>query len=145
MSVPIKGSIIVADGSGHVTIISPTNNNEVLCLDSSDPKGAKFIKINNILPQQTFKVTATSSNNTTSSTYATIMELTVNGETTSPISSIKVLSRKIAQITSYDVRVYDTTNSNIIVERNFTNNNLEINDLGTLSNLPLSSAIFEIQ
>ena len=56
---------------------------------------------------------------------------------------MKVIARTSA--TSGDIKVFDSTNSLTIVEKNITNIPDEIIDMGTLSNLPASEAIFEIQ
>lgn len=108
MSAPPKGSIIIADGNKNVTFIEPTNDNQLLCLDSTHPKGAKFINLGSLLPNLFFKAIATDTSYVKTPNYNIIMALTVP-------------------------------------ESNFTNNNLEINDMGTLSNLPTDEAIFEIQ
>ena len=63
----------------------------------------------------------------------------------SNITNIKVISVMEDGGTSYDVKIYDVTNNNQIVLSNL-NNTIEQNcDLGTLSNIPVNEAIFEIQ
>ena len=48
--------------------------------------------------------------------------------------------------TSYDVRVYDSTNANVIcTSLGNTNALFSLVDLGTLSNIPVNEAVFEIQ
>ena len=145
-SIPTKGSVIVADGNGRVTTVEPSADNEVFCLDSTDAKGAKFVKLNQILPTQSFKVTATGVNSTTATAYENIMELTIPGESIANITAIKILGKMTSGADSYSVRVYDSTNSNIIAEKTgLTNTSNSITDLGTLANLPDDEAIFEIQ
>lgn len=145
MSFPAKGSVIVADGTGKVTVITPTSDNQVLSLDSTDPKGAKFINVNNLVPKQAQKATASNNNYTSSNTYEVIITLTVPGESVNPVENIKLLSYKDNGITSYDIRIYDATNNQIISETNFSNNLLEINTISNLSNLPSTESIIEIQ
>jgi len=140
----VKGSVIVADGAGKVTIVSPTSNNQVLILDSNAAAGAKFVDIKNILPIQRLKSNATVSNSTDLTTYTKILELSVPGESTNPVNSIKVISYKDGSVDSYDVRALNVANSTVIAEANFTNNAPTINDMGTLTNLPASSGIIEI-
>lgn len=48
-------------------------------------------------------------------------------------------------ITNYWVRLYDITNDSIIAENSFTNTAEEVCDLGTISNLPVAQATFEMQ
>lgn len=144
MSAPVKGSVIVADGNGRVTVISPTSDNQVLSLDSTDPKGAKFIDVKNILPTQAFKAHAAISDRTNSTTYETLIRLTVPGENTASVQSIDVVSFKDSGASSYDVRVM-TKSGDVIAEANFTNNDDVINDMGTLNNLPANKTQIEIQ
>lgn len=145
MTTPLKGAIIVADGTGKVTYIDPTSDNDVFVFDSAQQKGGKFINIKNILPNSMLKVTATDISTSDSTVYNVIMNLTVPGETTDQIQGIKILSKMDNSLTSYDVRVYDTINGLTIAEKNFTNTGFAINDMGTLSNLPASESIFEVQ
>lgn len=145
MSQPIKGSVIIADGTGKVTYLEPTANNQVLTLDSTQPKGIKFINIANITGPTFFKTTAIDKSYTQSDQYEVIMSLTIPGENTNAIQSINVLSYKTSNITSYDIKIYDATNNNTIAESNFSNNNLTNNNMGTLTNLPSTESIIEVQ
>ena len=62
------------------------------------------------------------------------------------INYIEVLSYKQSSITSYDVRIYDKTNKNVLVEKTGnSNNNVEVIDLGEITNIPTNNAILEIQ
>lgn len=59
-------------------------------------------------------------------------------------SHIQVISVMDTGGTSYDVKIYNVTNNNQIAITNLNNTEEMINDLGTLSNLPESPAIFEV-
>lgn len=139
-----KGSVIVADGAGKVTIVSPTSNNQVLVLDSSDLVGARFIDIKSILPVQRLKSSASSTDSTDLTTYTKILELSVPGESNNALQNIKVISYKDGSVDSYDVRALNIETSQVVAEANFTNVVPQINDLGTLSNLPANEGIIEI-
>lgn len=144
MAHPIKGSVIVADGNGKVTVISPTSNNQVLSLDSNEPAGAKFIDIKSLMPQQFIKAQATASNGTSSTTYERIMSITIPGESTNPITLIKILSGQANNANSHDIRIQ--TNLGVtIAEANFTNTAFNNNNMGTLSNLPQNETTIEVQ
>jgi hypothetical protein len=127
-----------------MTIVSPTSDNQVFILDAATDAGAKFVDIKGLLPLQRLKSTASKTNSTDLESYTSILELSVPGESTSNLQSIKVISYKDSSVTSYDVRAIDSTTSNIIAEANFSNNIPSINDLGTLSNLPANETIIEI-
>ena len=73
------------------------------------------------------------------------MVISVKGENIYQISSIDAVSYKTGNSSSYDIRVYDATNSLVIADANFANSSSTVNSLGTLSNLPTGPAIFEIQ
>ena len=63
--------------------------------------------------------------------------------------AIKMIATTTGSIGGLDVRIYDVTNSLVICEKlgflAAVDQVFEIVDLGTLSNLPTSSAIFELQ
>lgn len=46
---------------------------------------------------------------------------------------------------SYSIRVYDVTNKKVICEGTFSNLTSDLQNLGTISNLPKTKSIFEIQ
>jgi hypothetical protein len=46
---------------------------------------------------------------------------------------------------SYSIRVYDVTNKKVICEGIFNNSTSDLQNLGTISNLPKTKSIFEIQ
>lgn len=63
---------------------------------------------------------------------------------TQVLEYIKVISYQDTPVTSYDITVSDVTNNNQIALANFVNTSQQINDLGTLTNIPESEAIFEM-
>lgn len=139
MSIP-KGAIIITDGNGTVDYLPIGANGQVLIFDSAATKGVKWGA-----QKQLLKATATGTSSTNSTSYAAILSITILGENVSAVSSIKVLSKLDGNATSYDIRVYDVTNNNVIGTVNATNANTSIVNIGTLSNLPATEAIFEIQ
>jgi hypothetical protein len=60
------------------------------------------------------------------------------------ISHIEVTSFMTSGLSSYTIQIYDTNNSQVIAEKQFNNTEVSINDLGTITNLPYSDSIFEI-
>lgn len=62
------------------------------------------------------------------------------------IDYIDIISKKDSGITSYSVRVVDITNNLVIAEKTgMTNTTEDIQDLGTISNVPTDQAVFELQ
>lgn len=80
----------------------------------------------------------------TNTTYINICTFIVDG-TIWDITNICAISFMEEEGTSYDIKLFDTTNNNIIVTKTLTNITEENNDLGTLSNLPTNIAIIEAQ
>jgi hypothetical protein len=142
MSVP-KGSVIVAGGNGKVMVVSPTADNQVLVLDSAQPAGVAFVDIKGILPSQRLKASVASTNSTTNSTYTKISEISVPGQTTNPITSITVIAYMDNGVTSYDVRAVAASTGLVVATGTFTNTTPQIQNLGTLSNLPPLEGILE--
>lgn len=138
-----KGSVIVADGNGKVNVVSPTADGQVLVLDSTLPEGAKFIDVKGILPVQRLKASPSAINSTNSSTYTKITEISVPGQSSNPISAIKVISYMNSGTTSYDVQAMNPATGLVIASGTFTNTVSQVNSLGTLNNLPNSESIIE--
>lgn len=138
-----KGSVVVANGSGGVTVISPTSSNQIFVLDSSDPKGARFVDIKELLPNLIIKTVTSALNYTALTSYQQVLELTIPGEKFNRLLSIKVVSYAQAGTTSYSVAVTNITGS-IISERSFSNNTAATNDMGALSNLPDNVSVIRV-
>lgn len=81
----------------------------------------------------------------TDTTYHTVMVFNYLGSDSQTPTHIKVVSEMDDGGTSYDIRIMDVTNNNAVCTSNFTNTLAQVNDLGTLSNLPTNAAIFEVQ
>jgi len=82
------------------------------------------------------------SNKYTTSSYSRISTFVIKGDQYN-IESIKFVGEKNSNVTSYDVRIIDIENNNIIASGNYTNDNIEINDMGTISNSPTTEKILE--
>ena len=72
------------------------------------------------------------------------MSITIPGESTNPITLIKILSGQANNANSHDIRIQ--TNLGVtIAEANFTNTAFNNNNMGTLSNLPQNETTIEVQ
>jgi hypothetical protein len=60
------------------------------------------------------------------------------------ITNIEVNGYMDAGLNYYIVQIYDPTNDLVIAEKSLSNTNYEINDLGTINNLPEGHSILEI-
>jgi hypothetical protein len=81
----------------------------------------------------------------TSSVTYTIVASFVYGGSTAVGTPTYMKAILHTSATSGDIKIYDVTNGNTIVEKNFTNTTKAIIDLGTLSNIPTGESIFEVQ
>jgi hypothetical protein len=62
-----------------------------------------------------------------------------------PINYVSVIAYKDSEITSYNIRIYDSTNNLTIAEKTgLTNNEAEEIDLGTVTNVPSESVLLEV-
>ena len=132
-----KGSVLVHDGT-KLTILPPGSGDVEMIFDPTEPTGIKWK-----LRKRQFKVSTEVTSTVTTTTYSTVGSFSFDSEVI--IKSIKIVSRMESGITSYDLRIFDTTNSKTLAEVNFANTSDQINDMGTLSNIPVVDAIFEIQ
>ncbi len=80
-----------------------------------------------------------------STTYVTISSFNFPGtDLWTNVTNIKIIGFMEEDGTSYDVKIYDITNGKVICSKNLTNEDEDICDLGTVSNLPTTSSIFEV-
>jgi len=62
------------------------------------------------------------------------------------ITAVEVLSYADTGVSSYDIRLYDLTNNTVLAElTGCTNTDIAVQNLGTISNLPLETSDLEIQ
>ena len=76
--------------------------------------------------------------------YKSIGKVFYNGKHINQLVNIKVVSYS-SVAGSYSIRVYNLSSHNVIAEATFTNTSEQINDMGTLSNIPTSDNILDIQ
>ena len=94
-----------------------------------------------------YNITPKKSDITTKNSYTQVSIFKYGGSNIiGPINYIEIISNKDPDVTSYDVRVINIKTGDIIAEKTeMTNNSLEIHDLGTISNIPTTAGIFELQ
>ena len=57
---------------------------------------------------------------------------------------VKALSYCDSGVTSYDIQIYDATNTTELISNNFTNSSFQINDLGIVSSSPTTEIVLEV-
>jgi len=78
--------------------------------------------------------------------YYTVDQVNYNGARFDEIFEIKVISRCTKNSTTYGVRVYDVNAQEVIAERtDLTNQQTQINELGTIQYQPSTDTILDIQ
>jgi hypothetical protein len=145
MSYCSKGTIIVADGNGKVVGITPGNNDEVLVYDSSAQYGVKKVSNGNGLDKKIFKLNQAKFTSTKNASYTAMYAFTYTGSEINTIDKLTLLSYMDAGITSYDVRLFDVTHSTVITSANYSNTTQAIKTISSVSNLPTTDSIFEVQ
>ncbi len=90
---------------------------------------------------QIFSLSTASFNNTI---YQSISTFTYPGKKIDTLTHIKILSN-INISSNYSVRIYDIINNKVIAENTFNNITELTNDMGTLSNIPFTNTIFDVQ
>lgn len=81
-----------------------------------------------------------------STSYAEIISFEFPGKTKMDISTIKFVGYMKKNGSTYDVRLLDITHNVVLGEGSFTNESKSIQDLGTISNIPVDSGcVFELQ
>jgi hypothetical protein len=83
---------------------------------------------------------------TTNNSYTVLSRCIFPGSSVVSLTKILASVSTISGSYSLDIRIYDITNSLVIAEKlTITSTTVTIHDLGTISNVPVNQAIFEIQ
>lgn len=101
----------------------------------------------NSKPKKNFFPVAPTRTNINSTSYQKCVAFKYAGsENIGTLDYVEIIAYKDSSITSYDVRIYDKSNGNIIAEKTGNTNDVsEIIDLGTISNVPTGASVFECQ
>lgn len=134
-----KGTIIANDGT-KIIGIPPGSDGETLEFDSTTSTGFKIKKNVKIT-----KLPVTKNRSTKNSTYTTFYTFLFPGTNETTLTNVKFISYADNGVTSYDARIYDVTNNIEIGSGTYSNNTDTINGITSLSNLPASEAMFEVQ
>jgi hypothetical protein len=144
-----RGSIIMTDGNGKVTAVPISSDpvNTTLIFDPNDPYVLKWCPSSFFLTptKQFLTINLSDTNKYNSPSYVPVVTFTMLGTSSVQINHIAVISSMDSALTSYDVRIYDTTNDQIIIEKNFDNTKTQMNVLESLSNLPKEDSVCEVQ
>lgn len=100
-----------------------------------------------IKPKETYFSVFPESRQITNSTYNTIGNFNYLGSNKiGTINYITAISKKHKNTTSYDIRIVNQSNGEVIAEKTgLSNDDYQEVDLGTISNIPTSQTICEIQ
>lgn len=138
-----KGDLLVHNGSNWIQL-GVGSNDTALVADSGQSSGVvwKTAPGGNKYLEGFFEEKSTSS-----SSYTVLARFIFPGTTNlGTINNIKIISRRNSDASSYSARVWNFSNATQICEATgLTNTTRAIVNLGTLSNLPSSQSIFEVQ
>lgn len=148
-------SIIEADTNITVALVGiNSNGDDVHIVFESALSGAEETVLDNIVTNYTVvpktgeQITNISTNNdiVDSEQYITVLVFNFPGiNKWKYVSNIKIIACMEDDGASFDVRVYDVTNNNEICSTNISVAEQCVSDLGELTNLPITEAIFELQ
>ncbi len=145
---------INSDGAiSHTCIAVLSRGTDVQLIFDTALDGAEQTALNAVVAAHTpatavganTAVIAIEENDVSNINYQVLRSFEFAGESFSDVTHFKVVAQMGAGGTSYDIRIYDITNNYEICKNNFTNETMSVCDLGSLSNIPSGSAIFEIQ
>lgn len=135
-----KGTVLIHDGTKLIGLAPPASGNPALVIDLSTSNGVKWKTLD-----QSFKIPLVGTSTVSSTTYTVAAEFSFIKVEHETINSVKVVSKMDNGITSYDIRIFDSTNSATLAEINLTNTNMQINTIDSLSNIPTADAMIEVQ
>ena len=139
-----KGSLVICDGNGNTSYVSPGTDNQAIIADSTQPNGVRFGNVGSVSAGFVrFAITSKSVFRT--SNFETALTFTFPGADKGAVSKITVISDMSNNSTSYDIRIYDITNDLIIASNTYTNTTPNVNELTPISNLPGTDVIAELQ
>lgn len=139
-----KGDMVIDNGDEQ-EILSIGTDGQVLCSDSTQTSGMKWSSFSNSIIIPIFKHN-THEKTTTSSSWEIQACFIFNGTSAVGTPTSAKASTYVSEGSSGGIRIYDVTNSQVICSvTNLSNTSLQINDLGTISNLPTGEAVFEVQ
>jgi hypothetical protein len=139
-----KGTIIVNDGAGKIVGISPGNDDEMLVFDSTQPFGLKYVT-NPGQQKKIFKLNQAKNTSTKNATYTTMYSFSYPGSDITTLDKVSCMSSMDVGVTSYDVRLFDITNSQVIFSINLNHTVQVVSSISTFNNLPSTDAVFEVQ
>lgn len=95
-------------------------------------------------PADTHQMLGTFTQTVTDTTYTTVRSFYFPGSQLITLLNIYIISYMDSG-TSYQVRLYDVTNSNVIASGSFTNTVTATNALTGITNIPSGGAMFDVQ
>lgn len=105
-----------------------------------------IVNYTTIIPNTNFEIITTRRNSTNLTKFQVIDTWIYDTKQYNKINNISVQSYCTDDIDSYDIRVCDITNGTILATANFTNYEQQLNNLGELTNIPISGQnVIEIQ
>ena len=141
-----KGDLLTTNGSTDLKL-GVGNNDDLLIADSSTASGLKWGRVAGFYNftmgadnQNYYKVDVTS--------YETVRRFIFRGTDIDPVTKSKIVINTANKNSDFDVRVIDITNSNNVIAQfpQVSNDtNITIQSDTSLTNLPTSEAVFDIQ
>lgn len=139
----VKGSVLVHDGSA-IHPVAPSEEGQIVVSNSSVAAGAEYVNVSAVVPS-VLRIVRPDIISILDLSYVTVIQFAYIPAEYGNITGVKIASYMNPGATSYDVRVYDQTNDEVLAEDNFTNTTIALHDMGTLSNVPSNDSLINIQ
>lgn len=140
MATIIPGTLLIHNGTKIIPLNPSGEDGMALTFDSTAPSKLKWAPTG-----KSFKLNLPPTNTITTTSYVTVTEFSLSeGEYTS-LDNIKIVSYMSRGVESYDIRIYDSTNNNILAEETYKNTEKEIQTISKFDNMPKGNVIMEVQ
>lgn len=136
----IPGTLLIHDGVKIIPLEPSGENGMALTVDPTTPSKLKWAPTG-----KSFKLNLPPNNSIRTDEYVTVTEFSLSRDEYTALDCIKIVSYMHKYLESYDIRIYDSTNNNILAEETYTNTKREIHTISTFENIPSGDVILEIQ
>jgi hypothetical protein len=140
----LKGGILVHDDGVKIYAVTPTADGQVIISKHDTDAGVEYTNISNTLIKLPIRIINHEHTSVLNVSYETVITFAYVADY-GAIDSIEVVSWMGSGASSYDVRIYDDTNSQIISEITYTNTSITLNDMSPLANVPTENALIQVQ
>jgi hypothetical protein len=139
--VPVLNGVSQTGDDIEITFVTGLSGGELTLLNTVISNHNSIV----ILPTILHETVQMKLDNINTTSYKRMGTYLYDGTIHNGINAIKAQCYMDSGITSFDIRIYDSTNNQVIAEHNCTSTTQMICDYGTISNVPTNFAVLEFQ